>query len=99
MYRVVTEQRRATPLVVPRHGPEGGYGLDLGAVRAAARDAAVVWLCSPNNPTGLPEPDGTIAQLVADIATDATRDRRRPPIVVLDEAYAEFTGVSLLPLR
>ena len=30
--------------------------------RAAAVDAAVVWLCSPNNPTALAEPDGAIAR-------------------------------------
>jgi histidinol-phosphate aminotransferase len=59
----------------------------------------VVWLCSPNNPTGLPEPDGTIERLLDDLRIDARTDRRDPPIVVLDEAYAEFAGTTLLPLR
>jgi histidinol-phosphate/aromatic aminotransferase/cobyric acid decarboxylase-like protein len=73
--------------------------MDIAAVRAAARTAAVVWLCSPNNPTGLPEPDGAIEQLLDGLAADATTDGREPPIVVLDEAYAEFVGSSLVGLR
>ena len=70
-----------------------------GAVRAAAANAQVVWLCSPNNPTGLAEPDGAIKELLEGIAGDAAADGRAPAIVVLDEAYAEFDGTSLLSLR
>ncbi|MGH2464009.1 MAG: aminotransferase class I/II-fold pyridoxal phosphate-dependent enzyme, partial [Candidatus Limnocylindrales bacterium] len=44
MYRVLTEQRRATVVAVPRLGPDRDWALDRPAVRAAARDAAVVWL-------------------------------------------------------
>ena len=99
MYRVVTEQRGANAVIVPRRGREAGYALDLDATREAAREAAVVWLCSPNNPTGLPEPDGSIAALLDDIATDAAADGRPAAIVVVDEAYAEFVGTSLLELR
>ena len=99
MYRVVTEQRGAAQVSTPRRGPAEGWAMDIEAVRAAARSASVVWLCSPNNPTGLPEPEGTIERLLDDLATDARADRREPPIVVLDEAYAEFAGTTLLPLR
>ncbi len=99
MYRVDTEQRGATVLAVPRLGAAGGWALDLGAVRAAARDAFVIWLCSPNNPTALAEPDGLIAELLAGLLIDADADKREAPIVVLDEAYAEFVGRSLLDLR
>jgi histidinol-phosphate aminotransferase len=99
MYRVLTDQRRATPVIVPRLGPDEGYRLDLDATRAAAADANLVWLCSPNNPTGLPEPDGTIAALLDGIAADAERIGRPPATVILDEAYAEFVGRSLLELR
>ena len=63
------------------------------------RDAQVVWLCSPNNPTALPEPDGAIEALLRGLLADATADGRAAPIVVLDEAYAEFAGATLLPLR
>ncbi len=99
MYRVLTEQRGAGVVAVPRRGADAGWALDPDAVRAAARDAQVVWLCSPNNPTALPEPDGTIEALLRGLAADAADDGRPAPIVVLDEAYAEFAGATLLPLR
>jgi histidinol-phosphate aminotransferase len=98
MYRVETEQRGATVRAVPRLGPDRGYAMDVDGVRAAARGAAVVWLCSPNNPTALPEPDGAIESLLAGILEDAAASAE-PPVVVLDEAYAEFTGRSLVALR
>ena len=99
MYRVVTEQRGATAVLIPRRNRDAGHVLDLPATRLAARDANVVWLCSPNNPTGLPEPDGAIAELLDGIAADAATDGRPPAVVVLDEAYAEFVGTSLAGLR
>jgi histidinol-phosphate aminotransferase len=99
MYRVVTEQRGATVVAVPRRPPGEGWPMDVRAVRAAARDARVVWLCSPNNPTGLAEPPGAIAELLDGIAADAAAAGRDPAIVVIDEAYAEFVGASMLPLR
>ena len=99
MYRVITEQRAARAIAVPRLGAEKGWALDVPAVREAARDAALVWLCSPNNPTAMAEPPGTIERLLDDLASDAAADRRRPPAVILDEAYAEFVGRSLARLR
>jgi histidinol-phosphate aminotransferase len=99
MYRVVTEQRGATAVLVPRLGADEGYALDLERTRKAAADADLVWLCSPNNPTGLPEPDGSIETLLDVIAVDAVVAGRTPAIVVLDEAYAEFVGTSLVELR
>jgi histidinol-phosphate aminotransferase len=92
MHRVLTEQRPARVIRVRRLGPDAGYGLDQAAVRAAARGADLVWLCDPNNPTGLPERDGAIAALLADLAADAVAAGRAAPLVVVDEAYAEFTG-------
>jgi histidinol-phosphate aminotransferase len=99
MYRVITEQRGARVDAIPRLGAADGYAMDVPAVRGAARQAAVVWLCSPNNPTALPEPDGAIEALLAGLAEDATIDGRDPAIVVLDEAYAEFVDRSLVGLR
>jgi histidinol-phosphate aminotransferase len=99
MFRVITEQRGARAALVPRLGAAEGYALDLRAVREAARDAAVVWLCSPNNPTALSEPDGAIETLLGQVAADALAAGRLAPIVVLDEAYAEFAGRSLAGLR
>jgi len=98
MFRVLTEQRGAVADLVPRLAHDG-WRADSPAVREAARVARVVWLCSPNNPTGLAEPDGSIATLLAGLAADARDEGREPPIVVLDEAYAEFVGASLASLR
>lgn len=99
MYRVVTEQRRAQAVLVPRLGPDAGWALDEPAVRAAAATSDVVWLCSPNNPTALAEPDGAIARLLSGIAEDAAAAGRSPATVVLDEAYAEFVDRSLVGQR
>jgi histidinol-phosphate aminotransferase len=48
----------------------------------------VVFVCSPNNPTGTVQPLGVIAHLAA--STDA--------LVIVDEAYVEFGGESALKL-
>ena len=99
MYRVLTEQRAARVRTAQRLGAAAGWAIDLGLTRTIARGADLVWLCSPNNPTALAEPDGAIAGLLADLLVDAERDGRAAPVVVLDEAYAEFVGTSLHPLR
>ena len=99
MYRVITEQRGAHVVAVPRRPAAEGWAMDVDAVRAAARDATVVWLCSPNNPTALAEPAGSIEALLRGLDDDAAADGRPAPIVALDEAYAEFVGTSLLSLR
>lgn len=99
MYRVCTEQRGARVVSVPRLGPADGWALDVEAVRAAATEASVVWLCSPNNPTALAEPDGLIEPLLAALSADSAAAGRPAPVVVLDEAYEEFVGTSLVGLR
>jgi len=52
-------------------------------------DPALVYLCSPNNPTGAVLPEGWLERLLR-VRGDAG------PLVVLDEAYADFAGVSLV---
>jgi len=99
MFRVLSEQRGSEVVAVPRRPAADEFALDLPALRAAAAGSRLVWLCNPNNPTGMPEPDGAIETLLDDIAADAAAAARPAPIVVLDEAYAEFTGATLLPLR
>jgi histidinol-phosphate aminotransferase len=99
MYRVHAEQRGARVAAVPRLGKADGWAMDVSAVRAAAREATLVWICNPNNPTGLPEPEGAIERLLEGIEADAAADGRPAPAVVVDEAYSEFTGSSLIPLR
>lgn len=98
MFEVLTEQRPARVVRVPRR-PAAGFGIDVPAVRAAAASADLVWLCSPNNPTGLPEAPGVIDELLETLAADADRAGRAAPVIVIDEAYAEFAGVSNLDIR
>ena len=107
MFGILTEQRVARVVRVPRRGADAGYALDVDAVRAAASEPDIaggaipglVWLCSPNNPTGRAEPEGVVASLLEGLASDAASAGRRAPTVVLDEAYIEFAGSSLAPLR
>jgi histidinol-phosphate aminotransferase len=99
MYRIHAEQRGGRVIAVPRLGREDGWAMDLPAVRAAARGATLVWICNPNNPTGRLEPDAAVESLLDDIRADADADGRPVPAVVVDEAYSEFTGRSVIALR
>jgi histidinol-phosphate aminotransferase len=106
MYGILTDQRRAAAVRVPRKDRASGYALDIDSVRTAAAEPAdngalpgVVWLCSPNNPTGRAEPEGTLADLLDGLARDADAAGRAHPTVILDEAYIEFAGASLATLR
>jgi histidinol-phosphate aminotransferase len=99
MYRVHAEQRGGRVIAVPRRPAAEGWAMDVSAVREAAREARLVWICNPNNPTGLPEPDGAVEALLAGLEADAAEDGRAVPAVVVDEAYSEFTGSSVIPLR
>jgi histidinol-phosphate aminotransferase len=101
MYKIVSEQRGADVVNVRRLGREDDFGLDIPALVAAvaATNAALVWLCEPNNPTGMCEPPERIAELLADLLAQAERTGTEPPAVCVDEAYAEFVGRTVLPLR
>lgn len=102
MYRIETEQRPARVITVPRLDQAHGYALDLPGIRSAV-DAdpavALVWLCDPNNPTAQAEPDGAITALLEGLAADAAAREAEPPVVVIDEAYAEFVGRSHVERR
>ena len=54
---------------------------------ALSPDAHVVIICNPNNPTGTQFPRAEVLQLV----------RESGKIVVVDEAYAEFSEETLIP--
>ncbi|MFI1381342.1 histidinol-phosphate transaminase [Embleya sp. NPDC020886] len=67
--------------------------LDEALARIAEHRPHVVFLCSPNNPTGT-----ALAREVVERVYDAAQ-AARPSIVVVDEAYVEFAHTdSLLPL-
>ena len=84
MYAVSARIQGAEVVDVPLAGT--GFALDVEAVVRAARDGArLVFLCSPNNPTG-----NAIAP--ADVA-DVCRGVAGRAVVVVDEAYGEFSRV------
>lgn len=94
MYGVLTGQRGARILSVPRLGRDQGYRLDVPALVHELPNVQVAWLCSPNNPTGQPEPMSTLEQVI-----QAASELPKPPLVVVDEAYFEFTGQTVIGLR
>lgn len=78
MYPFDTEIAGGRVIDVPRLE---SFALDLPAIERAARDAKLLFLASPNNPTGNRLDEDEIVRLLAlDI------------IVVIDEAYIEFAG-------
>lgn len=94
MYGVLTTQRGARIVSVPRLGGDAGFALDLPAIVARLAEVGVVWLCSPNNPTGVEDSATDIEQvLTAAAALDQV------PLVVIDEAYHEFCGVTFIGWR
>jgi histidinol-phosphate aminotransferase len=94
MYGVLTSQRAARITAVPRLGSDAGYALDVPAVAARLPDVAVVWLCAPNNPTGAAETPEAVEELVSAAAV-----LPEPPLVVVDEAYFEFDGRTVVGWR
>jgi histidinol-phosphate aminotransferase len=66
------------------------FGIDVDAARAAIAKhrPEIVFLCSPNNPSGTVDPPETVAAVL-----DAA-----PGLVVVDEAYGEFAHESALQL-
>lgn len=88
MYRILALANRARVVEVPR-GER--FALDTDAVcrAAAAENARVIALASPNNPDGGLLPRQELVRLL-----------ELPALVLLDEAYYEFSGetaVDLLP--
>ncbi|MGQ0640547.1 MAG: pyridoxal phosphate-dependent aminotransferase [Gemmatimonadaceae bacterium] len=70
-----------TPVPVP---VRPGGAADAAALLAT--EAAVVYICAPNNPTGL-QPAVSDLRMLLD---------RAKGVVMIDEAYAEFTGETLV---
>jgi histidinol-phosphate aminotransferase len=79
---VVTAERDADFLVSPT---EAG-------VLVAAERPSVVFICSPNNPTGTVEPRAGVEALLAQVVEGGSA------LLVVDEAYGEFAGWSATEL-
>jgi histidinol-phosphate aminotransferase len=86
MYRYYAEIAGARVETL-RYGAEMEFPLD-DFVLALRKQPAVIFIANPNNPTGTLLPRGAIKQIL--LAAPKT-------VVVIDEAYAEFSGVTVLP--
>jgi histidinol-phosphate aminotransferase len=77
-----------TELVPGHRRPD--FTLDLGAAVSLVEKErpSIVFLCSPNNPTGLVEDPATVAAVVG----------ISPGVTVVDEAYGQFASWSALEL-
>jgi histidinol-phosphate aminotransferase len=85
LYAQVSAARGAD---VVRVEPAGlAIDLERTAAVARARDARVVWLCDPNNPTGALIDPGEWARFLDLLASDC--------VVVADEAYIDFAEPEL----
>lgn len=87
LYALLTGILGGDPVRVPL-GPDFEFDADALARAQREHKASVVIVCTPNNPTGSILPPDAIARLCAQ--TDA--------LVVVDEAYHEFSGQSAVPL-
>jgi histidinol-phosphate aminotransferase len=87
LYRLMTEVNGGTVASVPL---KDDLSFDADAIIGAARatDAAVVVLCTPNNPTGGALSEGEIRRIHDE--TDA--------LILLDQAYVEFGGFDAIAM-
>jgi histidinol-phosphate aminotransferase len=85
MYAISTAVNRGQIVEVPR---DESFAVDVERVeQALTHRTKLIFLCNPNNPTGNMTPDADIVRLL-----------ETGRMLVLDEAYAEFSGHSLVSL-
>ena len=89
-YQLHAHIARITGATVVETERRADFTLDLDASLAAiaAHQPMVAFLCSPNNPTGLVEPQANVRAVLAAV----------PGLLVVDEAYAQFADWSALEL-
>src|SRR5476649_2231513 len=78
MVPVFSRINGVTPVPVPL---AADHSMDADALLST--NARIIYLCSPNNPTGSPTSAETIRKVIANARG----------LVIIDEAYAEFTGL------
>jgi len=87
VFRFDTEIVGGRPVrIQPRPGFVFPFEEVLAAITPQTR---VVFLTNPNNPTGVPMPVEAIRRIAAAVPPEA--------IVLVDEAYAEFSGTTFIP--
>jgi histidinol-phosphate aminotransferase len=91
MYSVAARIQGADVVSVPLRA-EADFALDeRGVLEKCAPNVKLVFLCSPNNPTG--------TALSEDAIVSLTRALEGRAMVVVDEAYMEFSGAQSLARR
>ena len=85
VYRLVGEQQQALVSTSPL---TADFQVNEEDLLARSKGARLTILCNPNSPTGSLMP----MELIDRVA------RQSPGLVVVDEAYVDFSGVSALPL-
>lgn len=85
MYSLAAQIQGARVIEVPLKRKEG-FALDARLVlrKCAATSVKIVFLCSPNNPTGNLLSETAIVEILEGL--------RHQALIVLDEAYLEFSG-------
>ena len=85
MYHFCTEMCGGKVSEVPR---DKSHAIDTGGIKEAVNEKTkVIFIASPNNPTGNITPKRDILELV-----------KLGRVVVIDEAYYEFSGITVAPL-
>jgi histidinol-phosphate aminotransferase len=84
-YSLAATAQGAVVVTVPR---EQDFSVDPSKLVAAAKDARVTFLCSPNNPTGNATPAPVVEKILQGI----------DGLLFLDCAYVEFSAADYLPL-
>jgi histidinol-phosphate aminotransferase len=79
---------RLTGATVAEGERAADFTLDLAEVRRVVAEAqpSVTFLCSPNNPTGLEEPEANVREVLS----------LAPGLLVVDEAYGQFASWSAM---
>lgn len=86
MYGHYAEVQGAATVEVPTLA-EQEFRIDVDALLEACNEATrIIFICSPNNPTGTPVPRNDLVRLI--------EERGDKSAVVVDEAYIEFGGES-----
>lgn len=81
MFKVLTEIMGGKTLVVPR---KKDYSIDVDLIRKnISTETKLIFVCSPNNPTGIITPNSDIEELL-----------QEDIVVMVDEAYGEFAKES-----
>lgn len=89
-YQLHGQIARITGATVVEGERAADFSLDLAEVHRVLSTAqpVITFLCSPNNPTGLVEPEVNVRHLLAEV----------PGLLVVDEAYGQFAPWSALGL-